>query len=235
MIVLATSSAALLDHYQKYLQPFGMVISVNDVPTLRRALTKIKPRLLFMDVGMLDSGRPHCIAQLRALSQNTTIVGLGSALPEEQELELFCAGMRAYCLPGMDFHQFKKMITALHHGEVWLSRAKMARLLARLHTSQPMPQVKPAQSTSETLWTLTQREKEIALLIASGNNNRQIAMALNISERTVKAHLTEIFRKLGLTDRLALAVKITSSARLKTQATPVTTVTLDPDTIGFTS
>jgi two-component system NarL family response regulator len=53
---------------------------------------------------------------------------------------------------------------------------------------------------------LTHREREIAALVAHGGSNKQIARRLAITERTVKAHLTEVFRKLGVADRLRLAL-----------------------------
>jgi DNA-binding NarL/FixJ family response regulator len=57
---------------------------------------------------------------------------------------------------------------------------------------------------------LTQREAQIALLVSDGNTNKQIAHRLDITERTVKAHLTQIFRKLGISDRFMLALRILS-------------------------
>jgi DNA-binding NarL/FixJ family response regulator len=58
---------------------------------------------------------------------------------------------------------------------------------------------------------LTEREREIAALVGSGGTNKQIARQLDISERTVKAHLTEVFRKLGIADRLKLALLLAGS------------------------
>ena len=57
---------------------------------------------------------------------------------------------------------------------------------------------------------LTLREREIAELIGNGESNKQIARQLSITERTVKAHLTGIFRKLGIADRLGLALRVTA-------------------------
>jgi DNA-binding CsgD family transcriptional regulator len=59
---------------------------------------------------------------------------------------------------------------------------------------------------------LTEREAEIAHLVAQGNNNKQIARMLEITERTVKSHLTEVFRKVGVNDRLSLALRISGTA-----------------------
>jgi len=58
---------------------------------------------------------------------------------------------------------------------------------------------------------LTEREREIAALVGNGGTNKQIARQLDISERTVKAHLTGIFRKLGVADRLKLALLLAAS------------------------
>ena len=58
---------------------------------------------------------------------------------------------------------------------------------------------------------LTVREREIASLVGNGGTNKQIANQLDISERTFKAHLTEIFRKLGISDRLKLALLLASN------------------------
>jgi two-component system NarL family response regulator len=63
----------------------------------------------------------------------------------------------------------------------------------------------------ERLAYLTEREQEIAALVGSGGTNKQIAKQLAISERTVKAHLTEIFRKLGIADRLKLALLLATT------------------------
>jgi DNA-binding NarL/FixJ family response regulator len=65
---------------------------------------------------------------------------------------------------------------------------------------------------------LTQREQEIAGLIGNGESNKQIARQLCITERTVKAHLTGIFRKLGIADRVRLAIRVTQREPEREQA-----------------
>jgi DNA-binding NarL/FixJ family response regulator len=55
----------------------------------------------------------------------------------------------------------------------------------------------------------------MSVLIGGGESNKQIARRLDITERTVKAHLTEIFRKLGITDRLRLALLVTNGSNLR--------------------
>jgi two-component system NarL family response regulator len=67
------------------------------------------------------------------------------------------------------------------------------------------------QAVGELLANLTRREYEIATLVGNGESNKQIARRLDITERTVKAHLTEVFRKLDVGDRLKLALIVKGS------------------------
>jgi len=68
------------------------------------------------------------------------------------------------------------------------------------------------RAVNNLLENLTKREYEIAILVGRGESNKQIARRLDITERTVKAHLTEIFRKLAITDRIKLALLVKDTA-----------------------
>jgi DNA-binding NarL/FixJ family response regulator len=65
---------------------------------------------------------------------------------------------------------------------------------------------------------LTPRERDIARLVSNGACNKNIARELNISERTVKAHLTTIFQKLGIADRLHLALYVSGNAEARQES-----------------
>ena len=69
----------------------------------------------------------------------------------------------------------------------------------------------PDATRGVDLTQLTARELSVAEMVASGSNNREIASDLEITERTVKAHLTAIFEKLGVRDRVQLAIKVRDS------------------------
>jgi DNA-binding NarL/FixJ family response regulator len=77
--------------------------------------------------------------------------------------------------------------------------------------------VDPRQATGGTALVLTAREREITDLIARGACNKEIAQRLGITERTVKAHLTSVFQKLGLSGRLQLAVRMLAADSTKVQ------------------
>jgi two-component system nitrate/nitrite response regulator NarL len=89
--------------------------------------------------------------------------------------------------------------------EVWVDRQFVNRLLNEIQDITQSRQ-KEAKQLDKGIDLMTPRESEIAELIATGASNRRIAENLSISERTVKAHLGVIFRKIGISDRLQLAL-----------------------------
>lgn len=102
-------------------------------------------------------------------------------------------------------------------GGVWISHVVLPLIMKQLREKsvadkqqeqapRPVAKEDPVSSSS-----LTPREREIARLVGNGASNKVIARELNITDRTVKAHLSAIFQKLGVRDRLQLALYINSS------------------------
>lgn len=127
-----------------------------------------------------------------------------SAEPHTREglLALRC-GFRGYCHWDIGHVLWPRMINAMRHGELWLGRSLLNGCALALADAQPP--MAPHQ-----LWqsTLTPREREVALLVAEGESNKVVARRLGLSERTVKDHLTHIFAKLDLHDRVQLALAV---------------------------
>ncbi len=96
-----------------------------------------------------------------------------------------------------------KAIEKVHAGEVWLERSLIANVLVRLSRSQPVAKV---DQETASINSLSEREKEVVKLIGQGFKNKRISSELCISETTVRHHLTSIYDKLGVSDRLELLV-----------------------------
>jgi two-component system, NarL family, nitrate/nitrite response regulator NarL len=94
-------------------------------------------------------------------------------------------------------------IRKVHEGEVWLGRAPMAHLVAELAWNAHTANVDPEH---ECIASLTARERDVVELVTGGLSNKAIANKLGISDNTVRHHLTSVFAKLDVPDRLALAV-----------------------------
>lgn len=138
---------------------------------------------------------------LRYVSGKPTPVCVCSDLPNIREmLECVRLGAKAYCNSYMAKPHYQQMLQLIGQGQSWFPPQMLEETfkLAQLAV-KPSPAQKP-------LDMLTDREKEIALAVADGKSNRQIADLYEISEPTVKTHLSNIFKKLELRDRVGLVL-----------------------------
>lgn len=118
----------------------------------------------------------------------------------EESLRLFQLGIKGYLNTFSSSKRIQQALEAIDNGHVWLGQNLMQSMI------QSIP-VKPADNES---WKqeLTQREGEVVAQVIQGKSNKEIAQALDITERTVKAHLQSVFQKFSVKDRLALVIKI---------------------------
>ena len=115
----------------------------------------------------------------------------------EQMLVSAKAGVHGYFNAYMTAPHYAQMIRLLESGQSWFPPALLHQVFDLARAAMP---------NAKHLETLTEREREIALAVAKGKNNKLIADECNITERTVKTHLTHIFKKLDIKDRVSLAV-----------------------------
>jgi two-component system NarL family response regulator len=211
MILIASHSPETLARATRAAESLAMISSVTDLASLRTSMEKSKPRMVLIDMRLPGIDRAKDIVALQRLSLDTRVVILGVTDCDEDELALFNYGVRGCCPIDSDEQHYQRVISAVLRGEVWIRRSLTARLLEQLSQRMLLATV-GKRPTNDMLDDLTKREREIANLVAGGQSNKIIARQLDITERTVKAHLTEVFRKLGVTDRLKLAVLISSEA-----------------------
>lgn len=138
---------------------------------------------------------------LRHVSGKPIRVGVCSDLPNIREmLECVRLGAKAYCNSHMAALHYKQLLQLLGQGQSWFPPQMLDETFKLAQQSvKPAPAEKPLEM-------LTEREKEIALAVAEGKSNRQIADFYEISEPTVKTHLSNIFKKLELKDRVGLVL-----------------------------
>lgn len=147
------------------------------------------------------------VATLLAGSPGVMVVVLADQPNDDQALPLFSAGIRAYCNAHSTAANLRQVAQVVQAGGLWIGPSLMSRLLVA--TSKALaaaPSNSAPAAPDPRLAALTQRELEVARLIAGGASNKEVARALDIAERTVKAHAGAIFEKLGARDRLHLAL-----------------------------
>jgi DNA-binding NarL/FixJ family response regulator len=146
-------------------------------------------------------------ASLRRQAGKRPLVLLADEPNEEEALIALSAGASGYCNGHAAPAVLGQIAQAVSNGGIWVGQHLMRRLLAA--TSRGLAN-SPRSPDSEAAWRerLTAREQETATLVAQGASNKEIAQRLDITERTVKAHVGAMLEKLGARDRLRLSLII---------------------------
>lgn len=161
----------------------------------------LKPDILLIDLAIQRPSEAQTLKEIsRALPDLRTILLLTAQDDRQQLIDALRLGVRGVVMKTASPKTFIKSIRMVMAGEYWIPRGNIADLVRVLHGAPPDPRQK-----QRTL-NLTPRELEIVIAVASGFTNPDIAQKFCISEDTVKHHLTNIFDKWGVANRLELAV-----------------------------
>lgn len=204
-LIFASASQEKHAHWEAGLCGYTNIFYIARLSLLKDEIIRIRPDVLLLDHDLPGLNGVSGISDLRKLCPETKIVLLKGSASDEEEWAMFKAGIRGCCSDDIETSSIKTLVEAVQKGELWIRRTLMQRLLEQLEEEPSHKNEIPPPSPS-LLENLTHREYEIAVRVGSGDSNKQIAQSLVITERTVKAHLTEVFRKLGVTDRLKVAV-----------------------------
>jgi DNA-binding NarL/FixJ family response regulator len=145
------------------------------------------------------SSLPHWEQWVRHYSETCHVIVMSklTSLPEMQKaLE---AGARGYIEVLANPVQLQQAANTVSQGALWVAAPMLSRLIGIISTALPQPQ--PQAPMFERL---SKREREVAEAVVTGISNKEVASQLNITVRTVKEHLTSVFQKLDINDRLQL-------------------------------
>jgi len=154
----------------------------------------VRPDVILMDLQMRPVDGIESTRRVRARYDDVEVVALTSFGEPELVQRALEAGASGYLLKDADADEVATAIRAAHRGELQLDAAVARRLMSTL------------QESSGYSAELTARELEVAALIGEGKANKEIALQLDIGERTARTHVSNILRKLGLTSRTQLAL-----------------------------
>jgi two-component system nitrate/nitrite response regulator NarL len=219
MILLTSEDASLMDRWAVAVGGRGTLIRrVRLLAEAEGALAGRQPDVMLLDLSLDDLSGPAGIAGLLSFSPATHLIALSHQPNDEEGIAALRAGARGYCNAYIDPRLLAKAVTTVQNGEAWVGRRLTDRLVALVGQNAPL-QVDTDSSVDLDL--LTAREQQIALQIGMGSSNKIIAQRLGITERTVKAHLGSVFAKLGVHDRLQLALLVTGRMQYTSPTTPV--------------
>jgi DNA-binding NarL/FixJ family response regulator len=139
------------------------------------------------------------MAGLKASRPDLKIIVTGSGADDETILKALAAGAKGYVDEAAGPAEFVQAIRMVHQGSVWAPRRVLSIFIERVTTS-------PGRIFPAGRLTFTDREKEVLELLVAGRSNKEIGGELGIEERTVKAHVAKLMRKVGVQNRIALSV-----------------------------
>src|SRR3954451_20344412 len=139
------------------------------------------------------------MASLKASRPDLRIIVTGAGMDEEAILKAIASGAKGYVDEAASAGEFVQAIRIVSQGSVWAPRRVLSMFIERVSTS-------PGRIFPNGRVTFTDREKEVLEMLVAGRSNKEIGSALGIEERTVKAHVAKLMRKVGVQNRIALSV-----------------------------
>jgi len=162
---------------------------------------RIKPDIVWLNVHA--PGWKELLANALRQFGDAPVVVVSNIPNEREAMSAMVAGAHGYCHAWSSPEQLREVAQVVSRGGYWVGQALMARLIGVVTKNQPVLDELPGE--------LSEREAEVAREVVAGRSNKEIARALGITERTVKAHLGAVFAKLGVRDRLQLALRLTGN------------------------
>jgi len=186
----------------RWLEAFPDALLMHDQgPGKTDLLALTNASVIWLHVTGDDLTASAWLKTIRSAAPNAPIVVLSNVPEDDQGMAALAAGASGYCsaltLPAV-LHQVASVV---EHGGVWVGPQLMRRLMHGLATRN-------SAVTEPALDRLSQRERQVAEAVARGSTNKEIARVMAITERTVKAHLTAAFEKLGVRDRMQLSLLV---------------------------
>ena len=197
-----TTIGYMRERWQLAFPAASLVSTIAEVDGLNNSV----PISLWLDIGVI-APESRLSSIVAASSLGYPVVAMTGVPKEAEAFAALNAGVRGYCHVKAAPEQLLEIALVVENSGLWMPTGLMQRLVAV--STRILP---PSAPEIPQLNSLTPRESMVAERVAHGASNREIAEALEISERTVKAHLTTSFEKLEVRDRVQLALKMNNIA-----------------------
>jgi len=169
------------------------------------ALARVhKPDVILMDLRMPVMGGVEATRRVLAVVPSTRVVVLTTFEEDEEIFEALRSGAVGYLLKACSADKLNESVRAAAKGASVLEPAVTARVMAELNRLSAREGRKPTQALSDPL---SERELAVLQLLTEGCSNKEIGSRLNITEGTVKNHMTNVLGKLGVLDRTQAALR----------------------------
>ncbi|WCN15450.1 DNA-binding response regulator [Marinomonas mediterranea] len=181
------------------------VIRVQSSEEVFEALNRKASEFEYCFVFLGDENFSRMVEDVVAIKiqfSDLKLIAFPNRSSQDAALRMLSNGVNGQCNPYIAQDQLALVLSVVDSGEIWGGKVFIQQLIKQT------AQREHVLTNDTVLDELSDRERDVALFIAKGLTNKQIAGEMDIVERTVKAHLTAIFKKLNVKDRLALALLV---------------------------
>ncbi len=179
-----------------------VVAEVADGNAVVPAIEQTQPDVVLLDLRMPGTDGLTCLQHLQRVNHKSKIIVITASEDKNEFVQAMKLGCSGIVLKQTSPELIVKSIRKVHAGEIWLDSNTTAAVMRQFASQQEAG----AGGRVRERAPLSQRELEIVALVAQGYKNKEMAEKMFISEQTVKNHLHNIFDKLGVSDRLELAL-----------------------------
>jgi DNA-binding NarL/FixJ family response regulator len=204
-ILLAEDHAVVREGTREILEKepgFSVVGEAEDGPSVLALARDLAPDVVLLDLNLPILNGIEVTKRLRAAAPGARVLILSAYDDEDYVVAALSAGASGYLLKTAHAYEVTAALHAVARGEVVLAPSVAHRVLARARHEAP------------ATGTLTTRELEVLRLAATGSRTKEIAADLAVSTRTVEAHMTSIFNKLGVSSRTEAILRANSKGWL---------------------
>ena len=204
---------AVIEEHELYRQGICLLLSrhvgvkvVGDTGSWTDAVALIQreqPEIVLLSVSPANADCVEKLPQLFTVCEETKVLVLLESNDKDLPRRVMRMGASGVVFKNKSANMLIKAIECVNSGEAWLDRSTTASLLRELSPRSKAPKKDPEEMKINCL---SQREREVIKLVGKGLKNKQIAEALFISDITVHHHLTNIYSKLEVSDRLELLI-----------------------------
>jgi|GEM_PF-2431587 len=206
-VVIASTSDSLWRIWSDALTGMVSVHPVRDTETLEAAIRQHRPASIVADLDMIDG--PAGIIRIKGLLPAARVMAVTRTDAIEEAAGAIMAGARGHIHHEADAELIRSAMTRMAKDEIWARRRVLEAIVDRAVFGAAPPPGHHVKSGPVS--ALSQREKEVAVLVAQGMCYKLIARQLDVAENTVRNHVRHIFKKLAISDRLQLALLIRGS------------------------
>jgi two-component system, NarL family, nitrate/nitrite response regulator NarL len=206
-IIIADDHPIVRDGLKKLLlleDDFEVVGEAGDGREVLDRVQELDPDVLLLDLRMPNLDGLSALQALQQTNKRTRVIVLTASEDKNEFVQAMKLGCSGIVLKQTAPDLIVKSIRKVHAGEIWLDSHTTAAVMRQFQTGTEASGTSQGKGRERS--PLSAREREIVALVAQGYKNKEMAEKMFISEQTVKNHLHNIFDKLGVSDRLELAL-----------------------------